>query len=338
MTADSTKTEGSRAESEKAIKTKIGKTQDLIDGVLQRQPLALGKAITLLESDSPEHWAQGDDLLEKLQALNTQSTLRIGLSGPPGVGKSTFLESFGCWWVNQGKSIAVIAIDPSSEKTGGSILGDKTRMSQLAKKNGAFIRPSANRGRLGGVHSSLPSVLLLLEKAGFDLIVVETVGVGQSEVSIHSMVDQLILLMQPGAGDDLQAIKKGLLEFGDVFLVGKADRAPDQARQSLQHLLSSLKILKGRECPVFSVSGVEASCNEAFFKFFPSLQVDPVRREQMAQSWFQHLLESRILALLRDDPTYIEKKRSYEQRLSRGETLPPSLVREYLSKEVLKTL
>jgi len=304
----------------------------MVEGILKRDPLALGKAITLLESDAPTHWPDGDQLLERLQKLNSNETLRLGFSGPPGVGKSTFLDTFGSWWVNQGFSIAVVAVDPSSDKSGGSILGDKTRMSRLAKSPMAFVRPSANRGRLGGVHASLPSVLMVLEKANFDLVVVETVGVGQSEVAIHSMVDQLILLMQPGSGDDLQGIKKGLLEYGDVFLVGKSDMSPQQANLTRQYLLSSIKILKGRDCPVFPISGLVPEHNQSFYDYSKSLKIDPERRKTMKAQWFQHLLESRVLSLLRSEfdsastgggpKRWNQTLRNYKERLGASDVLP----------------
>lgn len=183
---------------------------------------ALAESITLLESSRKQDQKMARDLLLKCFAVSGNS-IRIGITGVPGVGKSTFIESFGQYVISQGKKVAVLAIDPSSEKTGGSILGDKTRMTQLSINSKAFIRPSASKGSLGGVAQRTRECIFLCEAAGYDVILIETVGVGQSETAVHSMTDFFLLLMLAGAGDELQGIKRGIMEMADSIVINKAD-------------------------------------------------------------------------------------------------------------------
>ncbi len=187
-----------------------------------RRPLA--KAITLIESRLDTHRQQAQGLLEEVLP-HTGKSVRIGITGVPGVGKSSFIESFGCHLINAGKKVAVLAVDPSSPLTGGSILGDKTRMERLSQSDMAFIRPSPSSGSLGGVAEKTRETMLLCEAAGYDVIIVETVGVGQSEYEVAGMVDFFLVLMLPNAGDELQGIKKGILELADAIVVNKADGA-----------------------------------------------------------------------------------------------------------------
>ncbi|MBI3133051.1 MAG: methylmalonyl Co-A mutase-associated GTPase MeaB [Bacteroidetes bacterium] len=194
----------------------------IFEGLRKGEKTALAEAITLCES------ARADDQQSARQLLqhclpHTGKSLRIGITGVPGVGKSTFIESFGQYLVKQGKKIAVLAVDPSSEKTGGSILGDKTRMVNLSVNPGAFIRPTSSRGSLGGVAQRTRESILLCEAAGYDVILIETVGVGQSETAVHSMTDFFLLLMLAGAGDELQGIKRGIMEMADALVITKAD-------------------------------------------------------------------------------------------------------------------
>ncbi len=183
---------------------------------------ALGRAITLIESTRPDHQDKAQKLLELLLP-HTGKSIRVGISGVPGVGKSTFIESFGLNLIEDGRTVAVLAVDPSSERTGGSILGDKTRMNNLSVNPSAFIRPSPTSGVLGGVNRLTRESILICEAAGFDTILVETVGVGQSETVVSSMVDFFLVLMLPGAGDDLQGIKRGVMEVADLLVINKAD-------------------------------------------------------------------------------------------------------------------
>lgn len=182
----------------------------------------LARAITLIESTRPNHQREAQRLVQQILP-QTGNSLRIGITGVPGVGKSTFIESFGLHAIAQGHRVAVLAIDPSSSKTGGSILGDKTRMAKLAQHDSAYIRPTPTSGALGGVARRTREAMLLCEAAGYDIIIVETVGVGQSEIDVAEMVDFFILLLLPGSGDELQGIKKGIVELADLIVVNKAD-------------------------------------------------------------------------------------------------------------------
>ena len=192
------------------------------DGILAGDRRILAKAITLVESRHPDHRKQGHRLVEQLLP-HTGKAVRLGITGIPGVGKSTFIESFGIQLVDRGHQVAVLAVDPSSQRSGGSILADKTRMEQLSKSERAFIRPSPSGGTLGGVARMTRETLLLCEAAGFDVVIVETVGVGQSETAVAGMVDFFLILMLSGAGDEYQGIKKGILELADAVAVNKAD-------------------------------------------------------------------------------------------------------------------
>lgn len=214
--------------------------EEYAEGILGGNRIILSKAITLVESSLPEDQDLSNQVLEKILAF-TGKSLRIGITGVPGVGKSTFIETFGTFLTSKGKKLAVLAIDPSSQKTKGSILGDKTRMEKLAGNPMAYIRPSATGNTLGGVHSHTRQAILLCEAAGFDIVIVETVGVGQSEVAVNEMVDFFLLLMLAGAGDELQGIKKGIMEMADVIVINKADgenvKAALQAKKAYENAL-----------------------------------------------------------------------------------------------------
>ena len=195
----------------------------LLGGESLVQRRAIAKAITLLESTLADHRAQGDALLTALLP-HTGSSLRLGISGVPGVGKSTFIEALGLYLIEQGHRVAVLTIDPSSSVSGGSILGDKTRMEHLSMHEKAFIRPSPSSGTLGGVAEKTREAMLVCEAAGYDIVIVETVGVGQSETAVQGMTDMFVLMQLPNAGDDLQAIKKGVMELADLVVINKADK------------------------------------------------------------------------------------------------------------------
>jgi LAO/AO transport system kinase len=203
----------------------------LIEGIRAGDRRSLARAITFAESTRAEHRVIADAVLEAVLPA-TGNAVRIGISGPPGVGKSTFIEAFGKHIINQGHQLAVLAVDPSSRRTGGSILGDKTRMGELVNRPEAFIRPSPGGTQLGGVARRTREAMLLCEAAGFDVVVVETIGVGQSEVAVSDMVDLFALLVSPGGGDELQGIKRGIMELADLVIVNKADGdlAPAAAR------------------------------------------------------------------------------------------------------------
>ena len=226
----------------------MGDTSTLINSILQGQGMdqrrAMAKAITMLESTRPDHRLQADELLTNLLPHTGQS-YRIGLSGVPGVGKSTLIESLGLMLIAQGHKVAVLAIDPSSSISGGSILGDKTRMEQLSVHPHAFIRPSPSSGTLGGVAEKTRECMLVLEAAGYDIVIVETVGVGQSETAVANMTDMFVLMQLPNAGDDLQAIKKGVMELADLVLINKADLDPEAASRAQAFIRSAMQLLRG---------------------------------------------------------------------------------------------
>ncbi|MFB3166025.1 methylmalonyl Co-A mutase-associated GTPase MeaB [Neobacillus sp. 179-C4.2 HS] len=216
----------------------------LVDGVLSGNRGQLARAITLVESNAEQHFHKAQELLQKLLA-HSGKAIRIGITGVPGAGKSTFIEAFGTYLCDLGLRVAVLAIDPSSSLSGGSILGDKTRMEQLSRNPRAFIRPSPTAGKLGGVHRKTREAMLICEAAGFDVILIETVGVGQSEVIIRDMVDFFMLLVLTGAGDELQGMKKGIMELADAVLVHKADGSnkekAEQTRKEYSRILHFLQ-------------------------------------------------------------------------------------------------
>ncbi|NJB87335.1 LAO/AO transport system kinase [Lewinella marina] len=212
-----------------------------------RHRRALGRAITLVESNRPEDQAAAAQLIALAERCRPpKPTFRLGISGTPGVGKSTFIEAFGLELVRRGHRLAVLAIDPTSSLSGGSILGDKTRMELLTREEAVYIRPSPNAGELGGVGPASRAAVLLCEAAGYDYLIVETVGVGQAEWQVHGMTDAFLLLAQPAAGDDLQGIKRGILELADHLVVNKADALPREARLAAAELRRGLHLAPAR--------------------------------------------------------------------------------------------
>ncbi len=293
--------------------------QPLRDAILgepgAQQRRALAKAITLLESTRPEHRARADALLNALLP-HAGKALRIGISGVPGVGKSTFIEALGLHLVEQGHRVAVLAVDPSSRVSGGSILGDKTRMERLSVHPMAFIRPSPSGGTLGGVAEMTREALLLCEAAGHDVLIVETVGVGQSETAVAGMTDCFVLMQLPNAGDDLQAIKKGVMELADLVVINKADLDPDAATRARATVTSALRLLglHGRGDPhdasrpsaasrVLQLSALQADGIAAFWQavttFRDAQQASgrlAARRQEQDRDW----MDERIAAGLRE--------------------------------------
>jgi LAO/AO transport system kinase len=274
----------------------------LAAALLARQRRALAKAITLVESSRPDHRLRAQLLLDRLMP-HTGGSLRIGISGVPGVGKSTFIETFGMHLLGLGLRVAVLAVDPSSPLTGGSILGDKTRMERLSQQENAFIRPSPARGALGGVGHQSREALLICEAAGFDVVIVETVGVGQSETAVAGMCDVFLLLQLPNAGDELQGIKKGILELADLVVYNKADIDPRAADVACGQMKAALHMLRPAsqhwQVPVLKAS---ASTGQGVPEIWASLQnyrdamqaagAFAERRKHQAQTWLWALLES----------------------------------------------
>lgn len=234
--------------------------EEYAEGILKHNRAILAQAITLIESNAPRHFQKGQDVL-KLIAPHAGKSVRIGITGVPGAGKSTFIEAFGMYLCGLGHKVAVLAVDPSSTITGGSILGDKTRMEELSRHPQAFIRPSPSQGKLGGVHRKTRESILLCEAAGFDIIIVETLGVGQGETIVKDMVDLFLLLALTGAGDELQGMKKGIMELADLICINKADGdnvkkalATKQEYETILHLLQSTT--KGWETKVLTCSAL----------------------------------------------------------------------------------
>lgn len=275
----------------------------LAGGVCAGDRRALAKVITLLESTLPEHQARAQALLNTLLPRAGQS-LRLGISGAPGAGKSTFIEAFGLMLVAAGHKVAVLAVDPSSSLTGGSILADKTRMERLSASNAAYIRPTPSSGTLGGVAGRTREAMLVCEAAGFDIVLVETVGVGQSETAVAGMTDLLVLLQLPNTGDDLQAIKKGVMELADVIVVNKCDLDPDAASRAELQLAAAL-----RSKPVLRASAATGEGIEALWKAVSGLHEArsadgrlAARRSQQSLTWMWDLVNASLNARFRDHP------------------------------------
>ena len=273
----------------------------LKDGLFKGDRRSLAKAITLIESSLEEHQSQAATLLSEIMP-QTGKSLRIGISGSPGVGKSTFIEALGSQLLKEGNSFAVLTVDPSSPITGGSILGDKTRMPQLSASPQVFIRPSPSGDQAGGVNRKTRESILLCEAAGFDLIFVETVGVGQSEVMVSSMVDAFVILQLPNAGDELQGIKKGILELSDVVVITKADGDQAQAakRTQLEHERALSLLDHGHwKTPVIPCSSLKMQGIEDVWQSISSFvssqrqsgQFEDRRSKQRVQWFDQELLE-----------------------------------------------
>ena len=291
---------------------KAAPTSDtLTRAVRQGDRRALAKAITLVESTRADHRAQADALLDALLPHTGQS-LRLGISGVPGVGKSTFIEALGLFLIDQGHRVAVLAVDPSSSVSGGSILGDKTRMERLSVNDAAFIRPSPTSGALGGVAEHTREALLLCEAAGFDIVIVETVGVGQSETTVAGMTDLFVLLQLPNAGDDLQAIKRGVMELADLVAINKADLDDAAATRAQAQITSAIRIFgfhgnaahAEAAAPVLKLSALKGdglaafwSAVEAEFQRRRDSGAFDARRQAQRQAWLWDIVHAR----LRDD-------------------------------------
>ncbi len=289
------------------------------DGTAQRR--AIAKAITLLESTRADHREQADELLTALQP-HTGKSFRLGISGVPGVGKSTFIEALGLYLIDQGHRVAVLTIDPSSTVSGGSILGDKTRMEKLSVHERAYIRPSPSSGTLGGVAEKTREAMLVCEAAGYDVVIVETVGVGQSETAVAGMTDMFVLMQLPNAGDDLQAIKKGVMELADLVVINKADLDPDAATRAQAQIVSSLRLLGQHGHPdhahhdpkiwhpqVIQLSALHGSGVDAFWAAvlsFRALQQGngrlASRRQQQALAWMWERIDAGLKHAFRHDP------------------------------------
>ncbi|HEY6533238.1 MAG TPA: methylmalonyl Co-A mutase-associated GTPase MeaB [Acidimicrobiales bacterium] len=307
---------------------------ELIEGISSGDRRSLARAITLAESTRADHREIAEEVLERLLPRSGGAT-RIGVSGPPGVGKSTFIEAFGTHVIDEGHQLAVLAVDPSSRRTGGSILGDKTRMAELSHRPEAFIRPSPGSGHLGGVARRTREAMLLCEAAGFDVVLVETIGVGQSEVEVADMVDLFALLVAPAGGDELQGIKRGIMELADLVIVNKADGdlAPAAGRTRADYA-SAVHLLrpKWREwaTEVHAVSALTgtgiAEVWEAIGRFCTAVGADGEladARADQATAWLWSEIGDTLVDRFRADPTVTAQLASVEADVAAG-TLAPA--------------
>ncbi|MBZ6076324.1 methylmalonyl Co-A mutase-associated GTPase MeaB [Microvirga puerhi] len=293
---------------------------------------ALARAITLMESRRADHRAAARELLQALMP-RTGHAVRVGITGVPGVGKSTAIDTLGHMLTEQGHKVAVLAVDPSSTRTGGAILGDKTRMARLAVDPNAFIRPSPSSGTLGGVAAKTRETMLLCEAAGFDVILVETVGVGQSETAVADLTDFFLVLMLPGAGDELQGIKKGILELADMIAVNKADDAEARAKAAAAEYRAALRILTPASAawtpPVLMISGLTGQGLDALWqkvldhrrRLEATGELEAKRRAQDAK-WMWALVHERLHDRLTHDPALRRRVPDIERQIARGELSP----------------
>lgn len=300
---------------------------------------ALARAITLVESTRPDHQAQARALLTALMPY-TGNADRIGLTGVPGVGKSTTIEALGTRLTAQGRRVAVLAVDPTSQRTGGSILGDKTRMAALARDPAAFIRPSPSSGTLGGVAKKTRETMLLCEAAGYDVIIVETVGVGQSETMVAEMADIFVVLMLPNAGDELQGIKKGVLELADLIVVNKADLNPDAAEAAARAYRNALHILEPASPnwspPVLLCAGLSGQGLDQLWQTIArhraTLEASgerAARRAEQQVRWMRALVQERVGEAFRAHPAVRAALPKLEADVAAGR-LPASVAAEEL--------
>jgi LAO/AO transport system kinase len=312
----------------------------LIQGVLARQPRQLAKTITLIESSRRDHQERAQAILEALLS-NTGNSIRIAVSGPPGVGKSTFVEALGLYLIERGHRVAVLAVDPTSVVSGGSIMGDKTRMERLSQEANAYIRPSPTAGSLGGVAEKTREAMLVCEAAGHDVIIVETVGVGQSEITAAAMVDFFVLLQLPNAGDELQAIKKGIVELADMIVINKADidpRASTLARRQMQNALTLLRPASANWTPpVIEASALKAHGVAEFWEQVSKYRTIMERsgelqdkRRRQALAWMWNLIDSGLRANFRHHPRVRALLASTSAAVAEGRITPAAAAHRLL--------
>ena len=317
-------------------------TQNLADAIRNGDRAALPRAITLLESTRTDHREQAQRLLLELLP-DSGNAHRVGLTGVPGVGKSTTIESLGLHLIEQGHRVAVLAVDPSSTRTGGSILGDKTRMARLAVHPDAYIRPSPTSGTLGGVAKATRETVVLLEAAGFDVILIETVGVGQSEVAVSNMVDTFVLLTLARSGDQLQGIKKGVLELADVVVVNKADgKHLSDARSAARELKSAIRLIYPRETlwrpPVLTMSATEGTgltemweTVERHRQVLTDAGEFETRRRAQQVDWTWQMVRDTVLDRVLSNPEVRKIRADVERQVRAGE-LTPALAAQQILK------
>ena len=320
----------------------------LRDRIIAGERAAIAKAITLVESSREEDIIQSHELISEL-IKSPGHAIRVGFSGPPGVGKSTFIESFGSYIVNKNFKLGVLAIDPSSNFTGGSILGDKTRMSEISKNENTFIRSTPSRGSLGGIAVGTREAAIILDAAGYDYIFIETVGVGQSEITAANLVDIFTLIVGPGSGDELQGIKKGITEYADIFIVNKNDGdLASQASKTASDYKSALSFYNkdsdALETQVVLVSSIEnKGMDEVLDSYNKIVNVNKVnnqfdkRRENQLAYWLEEEVRNKILLKLSSEKETSELLESEVRRIISGETgfysASQVIIERFLSKK-----
>ncbi|MEN8793734.1 MAG: methylmalonyl Co-A mutase-associated GTPase MeaB [Flavobacteriales bacterium] len=314
------------------------------DGITSGSTVALSQAITLIESAKKEHQQLAQQIVN-FCLPHSGNSVRVGVTGVPGVGKSTFIEAFGTFLTSIGKKVAVLAIDPTSQQSRGSILGDKTRMDKLAVNPNAYIRPSASGKTLGGVGQKTHETILLCEAAGFDVILVETVGVGQSETEVYSMTDFFLLLMIAGAGDELQGIKRGIMEMADTILINKAEGDNlNKAKQASREYANALHLFPAKESDwipkVELCSAIEETGIEEAWKIIESYVVKTQttgyfeeNRKRQTKDWFYKFLNHQILASFYEGNGISDQLKQLEQQVLNGELSPFEASRIVLGKK-----
>ena len=324
----------------KAVRRRVLSTDEIVAGVLAGDRTILSRAITLVESRNPKHFKQAQAVLAELMP-KTGGSHRIGITGVPGVGKSTFIEAFGKNLTKAGKKVAVLAVDPTSARSGGSILGDKTRMNELSIDPNAYIRPSPSSGYLGGVNRMTRETILLCEAAGFDVVLVETVGAGQSETMVAQMTDFFLVLMLPGAGDELQGIKKGVLEIADLIAVNKADADPAKAREAKREYSSALRIMQpsSKHWRPQSVM-VSALINDGLDNIWDLINQHrtvmekegefTAKRARQQHDWMWTMLRDRLLETFTARDDVASRLEKLESEVLSGSTNPTAAVEELL--------
>ncbi|MCP3763266.1 methylmalonyl Co-A mutase-associated GTPase MeaB [Domibacillus sp. A3M-37] len=341
--------DGMTAPPRKTFRKKAGQLPDLaaiVRDITNGSVNELAKAITYIESNAPAHYRYGQELLQSLLKQPGQS-IRIGITGVPGAGKSTFIESFGMMLCEHGHRVAVLAIDPSSSISGGSILGDKTRMEQLSKHPNAFIRPSPSSGTLGGVHRKTRETMLLCEAAGFDVILIETVGVGQSEFIVRGMVDFFMLLTLTGAGDELQGMKKGIMELADAVVVNKADgdnkMLAEKTKREYDQILHVLKpSTKGWESKAYTCSALKNEGIDAIWTVIQTFKEKiemagtmAERRRSQTKEWMHTLIGEQLNNYFYRHPYVKEHLADWEKQSMDG-LVTPAQAAEKLFQEVFQ--